>query len=134
MLCLGCRGQDSGLASILSHLERATTGCRCCRRRCWVTPAAAPADPALLSASSIVRQAAFSQLLRLFQPAWLQTINQLLGIMLQGKLTMKTTEMETIYDLGVKMIEAIQREKVRLVSFCSLCPLAVFHKRAWQFI
>ncbi|PRW39102.1 ruvB-like 2 [Chlorella sorokiniana] len=29
-----------------------------------------------------------------------------------GKLTMKTTEMETIYDLGVKMIEAIQREKV----------------------
>lgn len=32
--------------------------------------------------------------------------------LLQGKLTMKTTEMETIYDLGVKMIEAIQKEKV----------------------
>lgn len=31
----------------------------------------------------------------------------------QGKLTMKTTEMETIYDLGAKMIEAIQKEKVR---------------------
>ena len=31
---------------------------------------------------------------------------------LQGKLTMKTTEMETIYDLGVKMIEALQKEKV----------------------
>lgn len=30
----------------------------------------------------------------------------------QGKLTMKTTEMETIYDLGAKMIEAIQKEKV----------------------
>ncbi len=26
---------------------------------------------------------------------------------------MKTTEMETIYDLGVKMIEAIQKEKVQ---------------------
>lgn len=30
----------------------------------------------------------------------------------QGKLTMKTSEMETVYDLGVKMIEALQREKV----------------------
>ncbi len=29
---------------------------------------------------------------------------------------MKTTEMETIYDLGVKMIETIQREKVRPVQ------------------
>ena len=36
---------------------------------------------------------------------------------LQGKLTMKTTEMETVYDLGVKMIEAIQREKVGSVWF-----------------
>ena len=35
----------------------------------------------------------------------------------QGKLTMKTTEMETIYDLGVKMIEAIQREKVGRVGW-----------------
>lgn len=26
---------------------------------------------------------------------------------------MKTTEMETVYDLGAKMIEAIQREKAR---------------------
>ena len=31
----------------------------------------------------------------------------------QGKLTMKTTEMETIYDLGVKMVEALQKEKVQ---------------------
>lgn len=29
-----------------------------------------------------------------------------------GKLTLKTTEMETIYDLGHKMIEALNREKV----------------------
>ncbi|KAI8464409.1 MAG: TIP49 C-terminus-domain-containing protein [Monoraphidium minutum] len=30
-----------------------------------------------------------------------------------GKLTLKTTEMETIYDLGQKMIEALTREKVQ---------------------
>ena len=29
-----------------------------------------------------------------------------------GKLTMKTTEMETVYDLGTKMIEALQKGKV----------------------
>lgn len=29
-----------------------------------------------------------------------------------GKLTMKTTEMETVYDLGVKMIDALQKAKV----------------------
>jgi len=29
-----------------------------------------------------------------------------------GKLTLKTTEMETIYDLGTKMIETIQKEKI----------------------
>ena len=32
---------------------------------------------------------------------------------MQAKLTMKTTEMETIYDLGVKMIEALSKEKVQ---------------------
>lgn len=32
---------------------------------------------------------------------------------MQGKLTLKTTEMETIYDLGVKMIESMQKEKVQ---------------------
>lgn len=46
----------------------------------------------------------------------------------QGKLTMKTTEMETIYDLGVKMIEAIQREKVRqhnrALATCDMCSAA----------
>ena len=30
-----------------------------------------------------------------------------------GKLTLKTTDMETIYDLGVKMIESITKEKVQ---------------------
>lgn len=29
-----------------------------------------------------------------------------------GKLTLKTTEMETVYDLGQKMIDSIVREKV----------------------
>jgi RuvB-like protein 2 len=29
-----------------------------------------------------------------------------------GKLTLKTTEMETVYDLGAKMIEALNKEKV----------------------
>ena len=29
-----------------------------------------------------------------------------------GKLTLKTTEMETVYDLGARMIEAMQKEKV----------------------
>ena len=29
-----------------------------------------------------------------------------------GKITLKTTEMETVYDLGNKMIEAIQKEKI----------------------
>jgi len=29
-----------------------------------------------------------------------------------GKLTLKTTDMETIYDLGQKMIEALSKEKV----------------------
>lgn len=30
-----------------------------------------------------------------------------------GKLTLKTTEMETIYDLGNKMIESLTKEKVQ---------------------
>ena len=29
-----------------------------------------------------------------------------------GKLTLKTTEMETIYDLGNKMIESLTKQKV----------------------
>ena len=29
-----------------------------------------------------------------------------------GKLTLKTTEMETVYDLGQKMIDALTKEKV----------------------
>ena len=31
-----------------------------------------------------------------------------------GKLTMKTTEMETIYDLGTKMIESLTKQKVQV--------------------
>ena len=30
-----------------------------------------------------------------------------------GRLTMKTTDMETVYDLGVKMIDAVVRERVQ---------------------
>ena len=29
-----------------------------------------------------------------------------------GKLTLKTTEMETVYDLGTKMIDSLTKEKV----------------------
>ena len=29
-----------------------------------------------------------------------------------GKLTIKTTDMETVYDLGTKMIDALSKEKV----------------------
>lgn len=32
---------------------------------------------------------------------------------LKGKLTMKTTEMETLYDLGQKMIESLEKEKIQ---------------------
>jgi RuvB-like protein 2 len=32
--------------------------------------------------------------------------------LVQGKLTMKTTEMETIYDLGQKLVEALEQAKV----------------------
>mmetsp|Transcript_2822 Transcript_2822/g.4860 ORF Transcript_2822/g.4860 Transcript_2822/m.4860 type:complete len:468 (-) Transcript_2822:349-1752(-) len=34
------------------------------------------------------------------------------GVAKTGKLTLKTTEMETIYDLGTKMIESLTKEKV----------------------
>ena len=37
---------------------------------------------------------------------------------------MKTSEMETVYDLGAKMIEAIQREKVRAGSAWCACGAA----------
>lgn len=37
---------------------------------------------------------------------------RLVFLRLQGRLTLKTTEMETIYDLGQKMIESLQKEKV----------------------
>lgn len=34
------------------------------------------------------------------------------GMAKSGKLTLKTTEMETVYDLGTKMIDSLQKEKV----------------------
>jgi DNA helicase TIP49 (TBP-interacting protein) len=39
---------------------------------------------------------------------------------LQGKLTMKTTEMETIYDLGQKLIEALEKAKVTAGDIISI--------------
>lgn len=38
-----------------------------------------------------------------------------------GKLTLKTTEMETIYDLGGKMIECIMKEKVNNLLLWMCC-------------
>lgn len=37
-----------------------------------------------------------------------------------GKLTMRTTDMETVYDLGNKMIEALLKEKVNKYVFFSI--------------
>lgn len=48
-----------------------------------------------------------------------------------GKLTMRTTDMETIYDLGNKMIEALLKEKVehtflkQLFQINSYCTFVV---------
>lgn len=39
-----------------------------------------------------------------------------------GKLTLRTTDMETVYDLGQKMIEALSKEKV---CYCFHCLLAL---------
>ena len=40
-----------------------------------------------------------------------------------GKLTLKTTEMETIYDLGNKMIESVIKEKVQVGFLTGTPPL-----------
>ncbi len=37
-----------------------------------------------------------------------------------GKLTIKTTDMETIYDLGTKMIDALAKEKVTAGDIISI--------------
>jgi hypothetical protein len=43
-------------------------------------------------------------------------------------MTLKTTEMETIYDLGQKMIEALTKEKVQAGYFILVCfHLIIFH-------
>lgn len=34
-----------------------------------------------------------------------------------GKLTLKTTEMETVYDLGTKMLEGVTKQKVIINNF-----------------
>ncbi len=39
----------------------------------------------------------------------------------QGKLTLKTTEMETMYDLGTKLIEALQVSPTRFCKGVSSC-------------
>lgn len=38
-----------------------------------------------------------------------------------GRVTLCTTEMETVYDLGAKMIEALQKEKVRCGQERNMC-------------
>lgn len=43
----------------------------------------------------------------------------------QGKLTIKTTDMETIYELGNKMIEGLTKEKFLLVMLFPLIRLVV---------
>ncbi len=50
---------------------------------------------------------------------------------LQGKLTLKTTEMETIYDLGTKMIEALTKQKVQHPAQASLAPLHASYQIIW---
>lgn len=69
----------------------------------------------------------------------------------QGKLTLKTTEMETIYDLGQKMIEALGREKVAAGDVIAIdkasgalgldwtglharWPLLIVSERLWLFV
>ena len=49
------------------------------------------------------------------------------SMMLQGKLTLKTTEMETIYDLGTKMIEALTKEKVQHSAHACFTHLSPNH-------
>ena len=44
---------------------------------------------------------------------------------------MKTTEMETIFDLGVKMIEQLQREKVQAGDVVAIDKTSGEHK-AWD--
>lgn len=44
-----------------------------------------------------------------------------------GKLTLKTTEMETIYDLGTKMIESLMKEKVGISFKHQQCYQSYFY-------
>jgi RuvB-like protein 2 len=37
-----------------------------------------------------------------------------------GKLTLKTTDMETVYDLGGKMIEALHKEKIQVRQYVTV--------------
>ena len=61
--------------------------------------------------------------------SWLVVPSSLQGAKV-GKLTLKTTEMETIYDLGTKMIEALTKEKVQ-AGLVSGCVLAV-QREGWE--
>jgi RuvB-like protein 2 len=47
-----------------------------------------------------------------FESSILLILNSLPQATKTGKLTIKTTDMETIYDLGTKMIDALSKEKV----------------------
>jgi RuvB-like protein 2 len=47
-----------------------------------------------------------------FESSLLLILNSLPQATKTGKLTIKTTDMETIYDLGTKMIDALSKEKV----------------------
>ena len=51
-----------------------------------------------------------------------------------GKLTLKTTDMETIYDLGNKMIESLIKEKVFffvLISDIIIITIYIFQGSSW---
>lgn len=45
-----------------------------------------------------------------------------------GKLTLKTTEMETIYDLGNKMIDSLMKEKVSTLLVLSIANFCLYFR------
>jgi RuvB-like protein 2 len=48
-----------------------------------------------------------------------------------GKLTLKTTEMETIYDLGTKMIESLTKEKVQAGCVSDIIVVQIYVDGFW---
>lgn len=51
-----------------------------------------------------------------------------------GKLTLKTTEMETIYDLGTKMIESLLKEKVSLNISLNYLKFKIYNIKFKKFL